>query len=153
MRSRFRIISVLVIAVLLPACDRLNLPEYWLCSGSARQSLFDKNGLLIESYEGRDPLMLEFWGNHIYQFLQGSFSGQYEVCQQAVGSSSSMVIFQSNGCMEKTVHGRSGSLNLSTGDLVIKESRYDGGRLILNEGRYQCRKKGRTFNFSEFNHV
>lgn len=157
-------IRVLVLAgtlFLLTGCDRLHLPEYWLCSGSSQQVVLNTGGVVVERYEGKDPLMLEIWGGRIYQFLQGSLSGGYQVCspQASNNDSGSIVHFQLNKCEDasqsRDASGiqRNGVLDQSTGQLVIQESRKLGDRVIRNEGRYQCRKKGRSFNFSEFNHV
>ncbi|MBU3628860.1 hypothetical protein [Polynucleobacter sp. AP-Reno-20A-A9] len=157
-------IKLLVLAgtlFFLTACDRLHLPEYWLCSGSSQQLVLDAGGVVLERYEGKDPLMLEIWGSRIYQFLQGSFSGGYQVCRPQVSNSESgsIVHFQLNKCEDGSQSQdpsgiwRNGVLDQSTGQLVIQESRKLGDRVIRNEGRYQCRKKGRSFNFSEFNHV
>ena len=56
--------------------------------------------------------------------------------------------FQLNKCEDGSqIQGpngfqRNGTLDQSTGDLVIRESRKFGDRVIRNEGRYQCHKKG-----------
>ena len=154
--------ALLSISILsLCGCDGWNLPQYWLCSGSSQQVVLSSGGAVLEKYEGRDPLMLEIWGGKVYQFLQGSLSGTYEICHhgEGVGGSTSLMQFEltacsnNNGKQTPEFLWRKGVFNLSTGELEIKESRQQGDQEIRNEGRYQCRKKGRTFNFLEFNHV
>lgn len=148
--------------VLLGACgpsDLSRLPEYWLCSGSSYQTIQDSSGKELERYEGRDPLMLEIWGNSIYQFLQGNFSGRYAICysEGVIDSPSGSIQFQLHSCSNQPhseyVPERHGMLNKATGKLLMFESFTRNNQLIKNQGSYQCRKKGISFNFSEFNHV
>ncbi len=94
--------------------------------------------------------MLEIWGSQIYQFLQGSFSGAYAICDQE--KNISHIDFRLNGCEQVADLDRRGMLNLNTGELLMREIRSQGDRVIRNEGRYQCRMTGRTFNFADFNH-
>ncbi|QWE17248.1 hypothetical protein [Polynucleobacter sp. AP-Nino-20-G2] len=151
--SRFLLLTVTVL--FLSACDRLQLPEYWLCSGTSQQLVLDSQGAELERYEGNEPLMLEIWGSHVYQFLQGSFSGGYSICSDdsVKNASSSSIQFGMRGCQANIDFYRMGIFNVESGELLMKDSRKLDQRVIRNQGRYQCRKKGRSFNFSEFNHV
>jgi hypothetical protein len=153
--SLFRTVLLSVAVLFLSACDRLQLPEYWLCSGTSQQVVLDSQGAVLERYEGNEPLMLEIWGNHVYQFLQGSFSGGYLICSDdsVKNASSANLQFGMRGCQANADFYRMGIFNVDSGELLMKDSRKFDQRVIQNQGRYQCRKKGRTFNFSEFNHV
>lgn len=146
----------------LGACgpsDLPELPEYWLCSGSSSQTVQSSSGRELERYEGRDPLMLEIWGDRIYQFLQGNFSGRYAICysKEALDGSDGSIRLQLNSCSNPVdseyAPQRNGVFNKATGELFMLESFTRNGQLIENRGSYQCRKKGKSFNFSEFNHV
>lgn len=148
--------------VLLGACgpsDLPGLPEYWLCSGSSNQTIQESSGKELERYEGKDPVMLEIWGDRIYQFLQGNFSGRYAICysEEVLDSSNESIQFQLHSCSNQShsenIPERQGVLNKATGELLMVESFTRNNQLIKNQGRYQCRKKGKSFNFSEFNHV
>ena len=148
--SVLRVLLLLISILHLSACDQSALPVYWLCEGSSEQVVFNSSGTLLEKYQGKGPLMLEIWGSQIYQFLQGSFSGAYVICDQ--GNNISHMDFRLNGCNRSADLDRSGIFNLNTGELLMKELRMQGDRVIRNEGRYQCRKTGLTFSFSDFNH-
>ncbi|MES2586867.1 MAG: hypothetical protein V4536_08095 [Pseudomonadota bacterium] len=159
--SRFLTVLLSIVSLSLCGCDSWNLPQYWLCSGSSQQVVLSSGGAVLEKYEGRDPLMLEIWGDKVYQFLQGSLSGTYEICNQDEGLSATQALirFELTACANRNKKQvsvfleRRGIFNPATGELEIKESRQHRDQEIRNEGRYQCRKKGRTFNFLEFNHV
>lgn len=148
--SAFRLLILLIGSLCLSACDKSTFPVYWLCEGSSEQVVFNSSGIPLEKYQGKGPLMLEIWGSQIYQFLQGSFSGGYAICDQE--KNISHMDFRLNGCEKVTALDRSGILNLNTGELLMRELRIQGNRVIRNEGRYQCRKTGLTFSFSDFNH-
>ena len=147
----FRVLLLLISILLLSSCDKYTLPLYWLCEGSSEQVVLSSSGLVLEKYQGKEPLMLEIWGNHIYQFLQGSFSGGYVICHR--GKNACRIDFSLNRCEESTGFNRKGILNLNTGELLMKEVRIKGDRIIQNEGQYQCHKTGHTFNFTDFNHA
>ena len=142
---------ILVLGIIsLSACDQVTLPVYWLCHGSSEQTVSDSSGITLETYQGKDPLMLEIWGSHIYQFVQGSFSGSYVVCNAQ--AKPSQLDFSLNSCASSPEPLRSGTLNLDTGKLLMKEVRQQGDHRIRNEGSYQCINKGQRFSFSEFNY-
>jgi hypothetical protein len=145
-----RALLLLVGILHLSACDKSVFPVYWLCEGSSEQVVVNSSGTTLEKYQGKGPLMLEIWGSQIYQFLQGSFSGGYVICDQE--KNMSRIDFRLNGCENIADLDRRGTLNLSTGELLMSELRTQGDRVIRNEGRYQCRKTGHTFSFSDFNH-
>ena len=148
--SAFRLLVLLVGSLCLSACDKSTFPVYWLCEGSSEQVVFNSSGIPLEKYQGKGPLMLEIWGSQIYQFLQGSFSGRYAICDQE--KNTSHMHFRLNGCEKVADLDRRGILNLNTGELLMRELRMQGNHVIRNEGRYQCRKTGFTFSFSDFNH-
>jgi len=148
--SMCRVLILLVSSLFLSACDKAAFPVYWLCEGSSEQIVFNSSAIALEKYQGKGPLMLEIWGDQIFQFLQGSFSCAYAICHQ--GNNISHMDFRFNGCEKIADLDRRGMLNLSTGELLMTEVRIQGDRVIQNKGRYQCRKKGLTFSFSDFNH-
>jgi hypothetical protein len=148
--SAFTLLILFFGSLCLSACDKAAFPVYWLCEGSSEQVVFNSSKIPLEKYQGKGPLMLEIWGSQIYQFLQGSFSGAYAICDQE--KNISHIDFRLNGCEQVADLDRRGMLNLNTGELLMREIRSQGDRVIRNEGRYQCRMTGRTFNFADFNH-
>ena len=158
--SRSLIACMAVIS--LSACDQAKWPEYWLCEGVTTQKVYGSNDVLLEKYSGSDPIMLEFFGEKIYQFLSPSYSGEYKICPQL--ATSELLTFQSGECKERGGAGqlaaidskyplRKASLNLNSGQLVIGEMRSFEGKKIISEGAFTCRKLGNSFSFNDFNHA
>jgi len=153
----YRFLGVFCIA-LLSACDPVALPQYWLCQGSSVQKVYDQHSVLIEKYTGEDPIMLERFGQKLYQFLAPAFSGEYHICSES--SPNHILLLKSGSCtkqqdsvMDSAVPLRSASFNLKTGDLSIEELRISVNKRIMSEGQYLCRDLGNSFSFNDFNHV
>jgi hypothetical protein len=134
------------------------LPQYWLCQGSSTQKVYDEHAVLIEKYTGEDPIMLERFGQKIYQFLAPAFSGEYHICSET--SANYILLLKSGSCakqqdsvMDAAVPLRSASFNLKTGELSIEELRISVNKRITSEGQYLCRDLGNSFSFNDFNHV
>ena len=141
---------------MLLGCDRMQLPDYWLCQGESIQTVVSVNGDIQESYRGKEPLMLEVWNGGVYQFLQPSLSGKYYRCSVPTGSKENPdnLYFQMPNCQSSKpeTFSRNGVLNLSTGALRLDERRRVGDQTIFNGATYNCRNLGHTFSFADFNY-
>ncbi len=146
-------VSVLLCTVLL-GCNQSTLPEYWLCKGSSMQRVYDDQLNLLETYKGKDPLMLEIVGNTVYQFLSPAYSGKYFICP--IVPELGQINMQFQPCTEWVADSirpiRNASLNLPTGQFHIREFRVYEGKKILNDGSYTCKNLGHSFSFNDFNH-
>lgn len=164
--SLFRVLLMLLIACMaaisLTACDQFKRPEYWLCQGTTTQTVVDQNSVILEIYSGSDPIMLEIFGEKIYQFLSPSYSGEYNICPKS--STSTLLTFQTDECANSHGDGqltsfdlkhpvRKASLDLDTGKLMISELRSFEGKKIISEGSFTCQGLGNTFSFNDFNHA
>ena len=147
--------SLLMGLVLLTACNKIDLPTYWLCNGNSTQRLMALSGDVQETYHGHDPFMLEIWGNTLYQFVQPALTGKYYQCPhpKATLGVDPMLHFQMEKCesLGDLSFSRKGALDQSSGKLSIKERRLSGNHIIQTEGTYQCESLGHTFNFAQFN--
>lgn len=147
--------SLLIGLVFLTACNKADLPTYWLCKGSSTQRLTSLSGQVQETYHGQDSLMLEIWGSKIYQFVQPALTGKYYQCPKSSAALADEPIlhFQMANCDSVADLGftRNGELNQSSGKLNIKEKRLSGDHIIHTEGSYQCDSLGHTFNFADIN--
>ncbi len=151
-----------ILTISLTACDSFKRPEYWLCQGTTTQQVFDRNNVLLEQYSGSDPVMLEMFGEKIYQFLSPSYSGEYRVCPTS--STPKLLSFQSGECNGSQGDGQStaldskyplrkASLYLETGQLIIGELRSFGDKKIISNGAFTCHSLGNAFSFNDFNHA
>ena len=156
--TTYRIIGVFCVA-LLSACDQqISLPQYWLCQGQSTQQVYDQHSVLLEKYTGEDPMMLEQFGQKMYQFLSPAYSGEYHICPES--SPSHMLLLKSGSCdvrsgspKDPRVPRRSASFNVKTGDLIIGELRTVANKSIISEGQYRCEYRGNSFSFNDFNYV
>ena len=141
---------------LFVGCNQSSLPEYWLCSGDSTQRVYDDQLNLLEVYTGKDPLMLEKFGNTMYQFLAPTFSGQYYICHES--SKNSLINIQFQPCIDKssisthTNHPiRYAMFNLTNGEFQIRELRTLDRKIIINDGNFSCKSLGHSFSFNYFN--
>ena len=144
--------------MLLVACDQVALPQYWLCQGRSMQQVYDQHSVLLEKYTGEDPMMLERFGQKIYQFLSPAYSGEYHICSESTPNH--ILLMKSGSCLDhhgsvigSSVPRRSASFNMKTGDLTIRELRSLANKSIISEGQYRCQNLGNSFSFNDFNHV
>lgn len=145
--------SIMLSTVLL-GCNQSKLPEYWLCKGDSMQRVYDNQLNLLETYKGKDPLMLEIAGKTVYQFLSPAYSGKYFIC--STPTESNQINMQFMPCTDTTGDSimpvRYASLDLTTHQFQIREFRIHQGKKILNDGSYDCKNLGHSFSFNDFNH-
>jgi hypothetical protein len=147
---------IIFVCLLLVGCNKFSLPEYWLCSGDSTQRVYDHQLNLLEVFTGKDPLMIEKFGNTIYQFLAPAFSGQYYICSESFASSLINVQFQP--CIDKSIIAkhinhpiRYAVFNLNNGEFQIRELRTLNQKIIINDGNFICKSLGNSFSFNDFN--
>jgi hypothetical protein len=149
--SLLRRTAILSVFVLLSACDEATLPSYWLCQGTSSQKVEAVNQASVE-YRGADPVLLEVFQGHVYQFFSPAMAGAYRQCpsQQA-----DRMLFRMTDCQEQGQQSyfRQGELNLQTGQLQFSETRYGKEFSVTGAGQYQCQFIGHTYEFTPFNHV
>ena len=149
---------IILICSLLMGCTQSSLPEYWLCSGNSSQRVYDAQLNLLESYTGKDPLMLEKFGNTMYQFLAPAFSGKYFICSDS--SKNPEIYMQFHPCDDASIPAnnvnqptRHAMFNLDSGEFQIREFRTLNRKIIINDGIFACKSLGHSFSFNDFNHA
>ena len=149
---------IILLCSLLMGCNQSSLPEYWLCSGDSTQRVYDDQLNLLEIYTGKDPLMLEKFGNTMYQFLAPAFSGKYFICSDS--SKHSPIHMQFHPCDDASKPTanvnqpiRHAIFSFDTGEFQIREFRTLNGNKIINDGFFSCKSLGHSFSFNDFNHA
>ena len=147
----FKALMAIALVALLGACDQNSLPRYWLCQGSTQQVVTATNQTQ-EKYSGADPVLLELFQGHVYQFFSPALAGSFVQCPSQQGES---LIFRMNDCQQKgdQSYFREGILNQKSGTLVFSEFRQISEHTILGSGQYQCQFIGSTYSFTPFNHA
>jgi hypothetical protein len=147
----FKALIAIGLVALLGACDRDNLPHYWLCQGSTEQVVSIAKHVQ-EKYSGSDPVLLELFQGHIYQFFSPALAGSFVQCPSQQGDS---LVFRMNDCQQKgdQSYFREGILNQKSGTLIFSEFRQMSEHTILGSGQYQCQFIGSTYSFTPFNHA
>jgi hypothetical protein len=147
----FKALIAIALVALLGACDQNSLPRYWLCQGSTQQ-VFTATNQTQEKYSGSDPVLLELFQGHVYQFFSPALAGSFVQCPSQQGDS---LIFRMNDCQQKggQSYFREGTLNQKSGTLVFSEFRQMSEHTILGSGQYQCQFIGSTYSFTPFNHA
>ena len=149
---------IILLCSLLMGCNQSSFPEYWLCSGDSTQRVYDDQLNLLEVYTGKDPLMLEKFGNTMYQFLAPAFSGQYFICSDSSKHSPIHMQFHpcgdaSNPTANVNQPIRHANFSFDTGEFQIREVRTFNGKKIINDGFFSCKSLGHSFSFNDFNHA
>ena len=132
-------------------CDLKPFPIYWSCEGVAVQKILSPSGMLKEQYIDDRPIVLDVWGDSIYQFYQPTLSSYYAVCN----ADEKNMHFEFPNCNVEISNGlmAKGVLQVTSGLMTINETRMIGNKVITNEGHYQCQNLGRHFSFATFNYA
>lgn len=147
----FKVSLTIATALLLSACDQHELPRYWLCQGSSQQIITGDDHAQSE-YHGSDPVLLELFQDHVYQFFSPAIAGAFVQCSSQDGDT---LVFRANDCQQRGAQSyfREGILNKKSGKFIFTEFRQMDQHTILGSGQYQCKFTGNAYDFTPFNHA
>ncbi|CAM3820878.1 hypothetical protein [Polynucleobacter arcticus] len=133
------------ISIVLIACNKNQLPEYWLCKGNTQQESFLSNGDLQSVFSGKDQMLIEKYERVITQYVSKPFTGVYQVCL----SNDTELIFKMGSCdsseIKKDDWNTAGKLNKKTLQLQMTEESLRANILIKGSGQFTCQYLGNKF--------
>ena len=137
-----------ILLLSLTACSKPLLPEYWLCKGESSQTLLSDKNVVLESYQGKKPLLLEQFNGVVAQYMSNAFTGLYQECS----NNEQQLSFRVGSCDVSVGFGvpARGLLDKLTGKLVLSETQNHARGSLVNEGHYQCEYLGNSYPPSIF---
>lgn len=139
--------GVFLVALCLGGCHAPDLPDYWLCQGLSQQNVLSSSGRVIERYAGQEPLILERYGNSVFEFSAPAMFGLFVVCND----DSKELVFRAADCSQsrESLQYREGKLNLDTNSLHYTDRRSLPGKVVNTVADYQCHYLGHAYTFKD----
>ena len=132
----FYLLSILL-PILLGACGKSDLPEYWGCEGNTQQVVKSTAGDILETYSGTTKLLLERYHGTITQYVSKPFTGVYQEC----ASNERTLSFRLGNCNEQDASSRpflEGQLDRTSGKLLMSGKRSTSQGMVSDQGSFQC---------------
>jgi len=136
-----------MLAVGVVGCQAESLPEYWLCQGHSQQRVYSTDGQLLEHYLGADPLLLERYGDSVFEFSAPVMFGLFTVCTNDSG----VLLLRDKDCARTSEQPnyREAHLNLQSGALRYADKRQLPEKIVTTVADYQCQYLGHAYTFKD----
>ena len=144
----FYLLSILL-PILLGACGKSDLPEYWGCEGNTQQVVKSSAGDVLETYFGATKLLLERYQGTVTQYVSKPFTGVYQEC----ASNERTLSFRLGNCSEQVISSRpssEGELDKASGKLMMTGKRSTSQGIVSDQGSFQCQFLGNRISAAIF---
>ena len=144
----FYLLSILL-PILLGACGKSDLPEYWGCKGNTQQVVKSSAGDILETYSGTTKLLLERYQGTITQYVSKPFTGVYKEC----ASNEQTLSFRLGNCNEQAISSHpysEGQLDKASGKLLMSGKRSTSQGIVNDQGSFQCQFLGNRISAAIF---
>ena len=140
-------LGLLLLCLQMTACNPIELPDYWICSGQSRQELRSPSGRLLGTYTGRHQVLLERYKNSVFQFNAPALFGLYTIC----ANTAAQLRFRSERCTEDDGSStyREGVLTLTDGKLSFSDRRALPDGVAIVHAEYVCKPLGSSYSFKD----
>ena len=132
----------------ITACSQVDLPEYWLCSGTSQQTFTTHSGQILSTHSGREQVLLERYKDTVFQFNAPALFGLFVVCASTPGQ----WLFRNDQCTIPSDNSsvyREGVLTLADGQLRFNDRRTLPDGVATVHAEYTCKPLGSSYSFKD----